>query len=635
MPVSKEQNKSKYSPYKYEYDRFLLYLKDNRWYISISCALFLIIWSPWIFHINPRVDTELLLNYPTEIYNWLDIGRQGLLLTEFVFGISKYNQFLYTCFGYVFIAIGATLFGYLFWRAGRDKSLVCSAFVLIGFLQPVLAEQFFFDLQMFQISWAYILTASACGLSTYAIRRRSVPAGALSVFLMIWSFSSYQAFVIIYVSSVIGVFLLLFRREMSEGIEIKSTVLLRYILMNFALFLIAFFCNALITELWFSSGDYIIGQVNWFNTDIGSWQLIIRDLFISLKSMLLGAQPFYSSLFCVFACLVVLLYVFDVRKTRLTGFSKAIYILSACMLQICPFLLTFYMGHAPIMRSQIYYPFVLGLDMLLLLTRSYSQRILKFVICILCVSNIWTQTNVTMRLIYTDIIRAREDMLLMSQIQARLNELPNKKIAFVGRYDNKLNAACQRGELIGISAFNYDRDADPKYYFSSSRICNIMKTAGFSLDLIPSEQILDARVNAMGMPAWPDSGSVSDRGEYIVVKLSEDEWPWEVEAYAPGTYHPDLIVYVSEDFQTMTITLLNHEDYEGILFPIWSEENGQDDLVWYEASKLDDGTWVYTVDLTNHPSVGEYHVHCYGRQGTSQTFLTDTVVNPNSAASDK
>ena len=58
---------------------------------------------------------------------------------------------------------------------------------------------------------------------------------------------------------------------------------------------------------------------------------------------------------------------------------------------------------------------------------------------------------------------------------------------------------------------------------------------------------------------------------------------------------------MAEDYKTMTITL-EDEEFEQVLFPTWSDENGQDDLIWYEATRNEAGNWTATVDLLQHHS---------------------------------
>ena len=49
-----------------------------------------------------------------------------------------------------------------------------------------------------------------------------------------------------------------------------------------------------------------------------------------------------------------------------------------------------------------------------------------------------------------------------------------------------------------------------------------------------------------------------------------------------------------------------------VLLPTWSNENGQDDIIWHKAQKQSDGTYKFTVRSSDHKnSVGDYSVHLY------------------------
>ena len=52
-------------------------------------------------------------------------------------------------------------------------------------------------------------------------------------------------------------------------------------------------------------------------------------------------------------------------------------------------------------------------------------------------------------------------------------------------------------------------------------------------------------------------------------------------------------------------------DGEQVLFPTWSETNGQDDIVWYSGVNRGNGTWSVTVDSNNHKHGGKYNTHAY------------------------
>ena len=61
-----------------------------------------------------------------------------------------------------------------------------------------------------------------------------------------------------------------------------------------------------------------------------------------------------------------------------------------------------------------------------------------------------------------------------------------------------------------------------------------------------------------------------------------------------------------------------------VQFPVWSEQNGQDDIVWYAGVKQEDGTWTVSVPVKNHKSTGNYAVHVYGIKDGKQQFLKAT-----------
>lgn len=48
-----------------------------------------------------------------------------------------------------------------------------------------------------------------------------------------------------------------------------------------------------------------------------------------------------------------------------------------------------------------------------------------------------------------------------------------------------------------------------------------------------------------------------------------------------------------------------------VRFPVWSDKNGQDDIVWYYGTKQADGVYAATVKLSNHKDFGKYFAHCY------------------------
>ena len=64
-----------------------------------------------------------------------------------------------------------------------------------------------------------------------------------------------------------------------------------------------------------------------------------------------------------------------------------------------------------------------------------------------------------------------------------------------------------------------------------------------------------------------------------------------------------------------------------VQFAVWSERNGQNDLVWYSGS-LNNGVWTATANVNNHRYTGRYQVHVWGiRPDGSMVQMGGTTFN--------
>ena len=161
------------------------------------------------------------------------------------------------------------------------------------------------------------------------------------------------------------------------------------------------------------------------------------------------------------------------------------------------------------------------------------------------------------------------------------------------------------------------------------------------------------------LPVWSEANGQDDLVWYSAKKGSDGNWTYTVDLTAhnstgryqihvygtkagkqtlianttanvaklPDTKTPMVKAVVSEKLGTMQITVVNAGAYEKVMIPVWSEANGQDDLVWYSAKKGSDGNWTYTVDLTAHNSTGRYQIHVYGTKAGKQTLIANTTAN--------
>ncbi len=86
---------------------------------------------------------------------------------------------------------------------------------------------------------------------------------------------------------------------------------------------------------------------------------------------------------------------------------------------------------------------------------------------------------------------------------------------------------------------------------------------------------------------------------------------------------------------TIQVTVNNVPGDKTILVPTWSDQNGQDDLVWYEAQNAGNNTFIGTINLANHRGNGTYHIHIYTRDINSGavTIVGEYTTQVNAAAS--
>ncbi|OUP73975.1 hypothetical protein B5F09_10915, partial [Erysipelatoclostridium sp. An173] len=88
----------------------------------------------------------------------------------------------------------------------------------------------------------------------------------------------------------------------------------------------------------------------------------------------------------------------------------------------------------------------------------------------------------------------------------------------------------------------------------------------------------------------------------------------------------DLAVNVNESETSANVTLsgINLDALNGsVRFAIWSEENGQDDLIWYDTNRLANN-YVINFDIKNHKTFGKYFVHAYAIINNRALKLSET-----------
>ncbi|WP_270774765.1 LD-carboxypeptidase LdcB/DacB [Streptococcus anginosus] len=108
---------------------------------------------------------------------------------------------------------------------------------------------------------------------------------------------------------------------------------------------------------------------------------------------------------------------------------------------------------------------------------------------------------------------------------------------------------------------------------------------------------------------WISYVSYSGTRRYIpIATLTNEEAPKPVQV--TGTIHIEN--KTSQGFDVVVTNVSSTKGVKTVKLPIWSSQGGQDDIIWYDAAKQNDGTYKLSVDIRRHKNnYGDYNVHMY------------------------
>lgn len=490
------------------------------------------------------IDTEDLIHLQDDFYGgWLHTGRQGLVFMKYLCGNAEHNPYFSGAMTLLlFTAAVAAFLGLWEYTGGRKGSIwAWAAGALLWTSHPAMTEQFYFALQSMEICMAIGLTVLALYGSRQAadtIRNghgwdwKAVLWAVCSAAVLILTFSSYQIFVVLYIFGTVALLLLQALKEISEGTEVSGGILFRRILPYCAIFLTAFLLNTLITQLFFGTSGYLQGQIFW-------GQASAKDCLHGIAGHVLKAFTGYDSIFYnaglgVLALfdLVLLIAFLSGRERKVKGRTGMVIFFYLGIL-VTPFMMSVILGGTPAMRSQLVLPAATAFLGYLGIWLSQqtgkgnirARGVLTGCAVLICMVSGIEQAKVTESLYYTDRCRYEQDAALGRELIGRVEEVNPQgvfPVIVIGGREFSGNAACVTGEVIGRSYFNYDREVEPEYYWSTRRILGFLHILGAEYEQVPEEWIEDAVADSRDMPVWPARDSVQVSEGVVIVKLSMD-----------------------------------------------------------------------------------------------------------------
>lgn len=419
---------------------------------------------------------------------------------------------------------------------------VAGALFLIA--HPVITEQFYFSLQSVEICISMILTAVALYLIDVYGRDLKKQYLVYASLILIFTFSVYQSFVILFIFGTVSILFADSVRTLVCGKESTVKEQFKKLLPYLGVFFTSFIVNTVITKLFFSSSDYLGGQIIWGEFPVIDNLRAIAGYVVRAMTGMESVHYHYAFGLLNIAVIwqvIVLCSRFGKKKKEMTG----VILFYLFALLVTPFLLTGVCGGTPAVRSQLVLPFVTGFLAYLNVTlfgmlqngcgaertsgeRNKTRVLGAVLLTVICVTGIWGETKITMSLYYTDRMRYEQDAALGRELITQIHKISvchsdGEKIpvAIIGQMPFQGNNACVVGETIGKSFFAYDAEVEPEYYWSTRRMLGFLHTLGADFEQANMQQFGTALEESRSMTVWPADGCIRYSSGMIIIKLGE------------------------------------------------------------------------------------------------------------------
>ena len=209
-----------------------------------------------------------------------------------------------------------------------------------------------------------------------------------------------------------------------------------------------------------------------------------------------------------------------------------------------------------------------------------------------------------------------------------------------------------------VHVYSYDAKGTARFVSNTEfYIGGLLSTAEPGNGSIPVNvsNVPNASSGTLTLQVWTKD-DLSDMKEYDVPSNSSSctvQVPVKDFGYAQGIYHIRAVLTVQQKETVMaetardlspvpgSFTVEPSEDgtvYKAVIdganlhglesrvrFAVWSEENGQDDIIWYKASSSGDGDYTVYIPVRNHSGLGNYHIHVYYTVNGREFFIQSTV----------
>ena len=505
---------------------FLRYLRESPWDLLLGSFFVLLGYELKMFGNSFSIDTEGMMQVQESLYrSWITLDRFGLLLLKKVLGLYWYNNAVASFLTAVFLLLSALLWAYLFSNVFTLKRKFHPIFFVGPFVaSPVLAEMLGFSLSGPEIGIALSLVAVSLMLLLGGFAYMQWWKGALSIIAAAMAFSLYLAMVTVFVAGFAMTFLLLFWNN--RGHRLISRIML--IGSGAGVFGIAYLLykllNAYALKVYNLTTDpYITEQSRWGKDSV---RAIVKTIWLHAVALYSGEGIYYSGVFPWL--LVVFMLIMLVALVR--RHIDVLTFLVAICLCASPMMMSVILGAVPSVRTEMAYSLMLAFVVAFLAAQicdvcSIRGRdvLVKEVAMVLVFALSWSQALIVNRIFYTESINHQQDMELAQAITTRINDLDianqsEKTLVFLNWHKSHCNKDCYTSDqlgLVGRSLFEVTVSPSQGTYVKT----NFMNIVGNNFRQADAAQLKQAEKIGTTMPHWPMKGSVTQKGELIIVNF--------------------------------------------------------------------------------------------------------------------
>ncbi len=326
---------------------FLYIIKQPLSTLSLLLGV-LVTYIPLAFSTDYYVDSEVIINIPGTTYNWLEIGRYGLVFVRKLLGTAWYNPYYTGVLMLLFLWLTGLVLSYLLEKLFPVlPKWMCVLGSLTFLTYPTFTEQYYFHFQSAEIAFGLFLTFITMALFYGFIRGGYRMLFVLSVPIYVLVFAIYQSFIPLALCGYLMIFLSAIVQE-----DCDKAFYLKSIVGSIVHFVLSFSISQVINQIFFASENgYLSEQVIWSEASFSESLIAILK---SCCTMLIGRGVFYTSILFVALVLSIVALVVLFKKK---GFPVFIWsALAILAITVIPFLLTMLLGTITSVRTQFVYP---------------------------------------------------------------------------------------------------------------------------------------------------------------------------------------------------------------------------------------------------------------------------------------